>query len=147
MKKLLLLIFVATLSATSFAQTNTKTEKIRKLLEVTGSSKLGMQVLDNIVDMYKRSYAQVDHTFWDEFRKEINAGELVNLVIPIYDKFYTEQELTQLITFYESPLGKKVVQTLPGIMQESMRAGEEWGKQIGEKVVKRLIAEGYTKEG
>jgi uncharacterized protein len=147
MKKLLFLALVVALSSTAFAQSNTKTEKIRKLLEVTGSGKLGIQVINNIVDMYKQSYSEVQQTFWEEFRKEANTDDLVNLIIPIYEKFYTEEEITQLIAFYESPLGKKVVQTLPGIMQESMKVGEAWGKQISERIAKKLIAEGFMKEG
>lgn len=147
MKKLLLLLFVVALSATSFAQSNTKTEKVRKLLEVTGSTSLSKQMIDNIVEMYKQSYSDVQQTFWEEFRKEANAEELQSQIIPIYEKYYTEEELTQLIAFYESPLGRKVVQSLPQILQESMKVGEVWGKALGERVYKKLVEKGYVKEG
>lgn len=147
MKKLLLLLFVVALSATSFAQSNTKTEKVRKLLEVTGSTSLSKQMIDNIVEMYRQSYSDVQQTFWEEFRKEANAEELQSQIIPIYEKYYTEEELTQLIAFYESPLGRKVVQSLPQILQESMKVGEVWGKALGERVYKKLVEKGYVKEG
>ena len=147
MKKLLLLLFVVALSATSSAQSNTKTEKVRKLLEVTGSTSLSKQMIDNIVEMYKQSYSDVQQTFWEEFRKEANAEELQSQIIPIYEKYYTEEELTQLIAFYESPLGRKVVQSLPQILQESMKVGEVWGKVLGERVYKKLVEKGYVKEG
>ena len=96
MKKLLLLLFVVALSVTSSAQSNTKTEKVRKLLKVTGSTSLSKQMIDNIVEMYKQSYSDVQQTFWEEFRKEANVEELQNQIIPIYEKYYTEEELTQL---------------------------------------------------
>lgn len=147
MKKLLLLLFVVALSVTSSAQSNTKTEKVRKLLEVTGSTSLSKQMIDNIVEMYKQSYSDVQQTFWEEFRKEANAEELQSQIIPIYEKYYTEEELTQLIAFYESPLGRKVVQSLPQILQESMKVGEVWGKVLGERVYKKLVEKGYVKEG
>lgn len=103
--------------------------------------------MDNIVDMYKQSYSEVQQTFWEEFRKEVNMEDLQNLIVPIYEKYYTEEELTQLIAFYESPLGRKVVQSLPPIMQESMKVGEVWGKAMGERIFKRLVEKGYIKEG
>lgn len=144
MKKLLLLALVVALSSTAFAQSNTKTEKIRKLLVVSGTGELSMQAMKTMVDMYKQSYTHVDQSFWDEFLKEANANTLINLLIPIYDKYYSEEDVTKLIAFYESPIGQKMVKALPGITQESMMAGQEWGKLLSEKVVNRLKEKGYT---
>ena len=146
MKKLLFLVFIVALSSTSFAQTNTspKTEKIKKLLVVSGTGELGIQAMKNMVTMFRQSYGNVNEEFWNEFMKEASADELIELMIPIYDKYYTEEDITQLIAFYQSPLGKKMVQVLPGINQESMAAGQEWGKKLGEKVVNRLKEKGYV---
>lgn len=146
MKKLLLLAFVVVFSSTSFAQTttNTKTEKIKKLLVVSGTGELGVQAMKNMVTMFKQSYSNVNDEFWNEFMIEVSADELIELLIPIYDKHYTEEDVAQLIVFYQSPLGKKMVQVMPGISQESMAAGQEWGKKMGEKVVNRLKEKGYV---
>jgi hypothetical protein len=35
---------------------------------------------------------------------------------------------------------------MPPILNESMLAGQAWGKQIAEKVIKRLQLKGYVKE-
>ena len=83
--------------------------------------------------------------FWDETIKEINVIDLADIVAPIYSKYYTDEELTKLIEFYKSPLGRKVVEKLPMITQDSYAAGEEWGKKISERVVARLKEKGYTK--
>lgn len=144
MKKLLLILCVVVLSSTSFAQTNTKTEKLKKLLVVSGTGELGIQAMKNMVSIFKQSYGNVGDEFWNEFLKEVSADELIGLLVPIYDKYYTEEDVTQLIAFYQSPLGKKMVQVLPGINQESMVAGQEWGKRLSEKVVNRLKEKGYV---
>jgi hypothetical protein len=83
--------------------------------------------------------------FWDEFNKEVNAATLIDLVLPIYDKYFTDDDIVQLIAFYQSPVGKKVVEKLPVIMQESMQVGSEWGKQLSEKILERLKQKGYLK--
>jgi hypothetical protein len=36
-----------------------------------------------------------------------------------------------------------MIETLPIVTQESMTAGQAWGKQIGEKVIQRLTEKGY----
>ena len=65
------------------------------------------------------------------------TDEMIELVVPIYDKYLTHDEIKIIITFYETPVGKKMIAVLPQIMQESMAAGQQWGKEIGERVVER----------
>ena len=74
---------------------------------------------------------------------EVNANELVELVIPIYGKYLTHNDVKQLIRFYKRPVGKKLIEVQPMIMQESMMIGQEWGLKIAEKVVKSLKDKGY----
>ena len=66
-------------------------------------------------------------------------------MVPIYDKYYTEEEINQIIAFYNSPVGKKMISTMPLVMQESMAAGQAWGKQLAAKVAQELKENGYEK--
>jgi hypothetical protein len=68
------------------------------------------------------------------------------MIIPIYDKYYSESEIKELTEFYQSALGKKVIATMPQIMQESMQAGQNWGRAIGEKVYTNLKEKGFVKK-
>ena len=145
MKKIIIAFLICGLSISAFSQTtnNSKIEKIKNLLEMTGSGKLGVQVANNMMAAFQKSYTTVDEKFWDDFAKEIKAEDLVNLIIPIYDKYYTEDDIDQLTSFYNTPTGKKMIETLPIVTQESMTAGQAWGKQIGEKVIQQLTEKGY----
>ena len=51
-----------------------------------------------------------------------------------------------MIEFYQTPLGKKLVSTLPQIMQESMQVGQSWGKEVGDKIYNSLKEKGYVKD-
>lgn len=46
--------------------------------------------------------------------------DMVKMFVPIYRKYYTLEDLTQLCKFYETPLGKKYAQYTPAVSQESM---------------------------
>ena len=145
MKKIIIAFLICGLSISAFSQTtnNSKIEKIKNLLEMTGSGKLGVQVASNMMAAFQKSYTTVDEKCWDDFAKEIKAEDLVNLIIPIYDKYYTEDDIDQLTSFYNTPTGKKMIETLPIVTQESMTAGQAWGKLIGEKVIQQLTEKGY----
>jgi uncharacterized protein len=143
----LLLAFVTTFSFSQ--ENNSYKSSLTKLIQVSGSEAAYKGVLDQMVSMFKQQQSNVPKEFWDEFTIEVNKNaidQLVNLVLPIYQKHLTEADLLGVIAFYETPAGKKFAEKTPLITQESMLAGQEWGKQIGQKVVDRLKEKGYLKE-
>ncbi len=146
MKKSSMVLFLAVLSICSYAQTATKTENIRKVLELTGSGKIGVQVAQNMIVSFKKVYPSVPDEFWEGFKRELNSEVLVEMVIPIYDKYYTETEIKALTDFYATPIGRKVITVTPLISQESMQAGQKWGKELGEKLYKDLNDKGLIKK-
>lgn len=146
MKKSSIVLFLTVLSICSYAQTATKTENIRKLLELTGSGKIGVQVAQNMIVSFKKVYPSVPEEFWEGFKMELNSEVLVEMVIPIYDKYYTETEIKELTDFYATPIGRKVITVTPLISQESMQAGQKWGKELGEKLYKDLNDKGLIKK-
>ena len=135
-------IFVA---LSSLAQPSTKTDRIRELMDVTGAGKLGVQMLSTLIQSYKKEVPSVPEEFWDEFVRQVNPNDLMDLVVPIYSKYFTEEEINQIVKFYKTPIGKKMVEKLPLIMQDSYRVGAEWGQKIGEQVAERLKEKGYMK--
>lgn len=140
MKKNLITILLIVFSVFTYSQNqvNTKNEKIKSLMTLTGSGNLGVSMIDTMIESFKKTMPEVPNEFWIEFRKEVNAEEIVNLMIPIYDKYFTEKEVDELIAFYNTPIGKKMISTLPTIMKESMEVGKIWGQELGKKVYNRL---------
>jgi hypothetical protein len=128
----------------AFSQSPEKAEKIKKYLDAAGTTKVFNTMMDNLIETYKKSYNTVDTTFWNEFRKDLTANGLIQLMIPVYDKYLTDKDLDALITFYTSPAGKKLAEVQPLMVRESMEAGAEWGKSVGLKVMERLKEKGYT---
>ena len=145
MRTSILSFFLLFLCAYSFGQQKSKSEKIHQLLEVTGSGKLGVQVARNLLSQYEKTFTSVDKQFWIKFSKELNPEELISLIIPIYDKYFSEEEIDQLLAFYNTPLGIKLIKATPKIMEESMQIGSTWGKKLRETIMKRLMDNGYIK--
>ena len=115
-----------------------KQKDIRKLLKITGSGELGTQVMSQMIGNMKKAMPQVPEKFWGDFMKEVHTDELIDLIVPVYDRNLSQGDITELIKFYESPTGKKFVSVLPKITQESMGVGETWGRNLAMKVMVKL---------
>jgi hypothetical protein len=115
-----------------------KQQDIRKLLEVTGSAKLGQQVLAQMLNTFRSTNPKVPDEFWDQIMKEFDSGTMIDLVVPIYAKHLTHEDVKGMLAFYESPLGHKLIEVTPVIAQESMTAGQQWGLEIAQRIQKRL---------
>jgi hypothetical protein len=115
-----------------------KQQDIRKLMELTGAAKVGQQIAAQMIPMFKQSNPQVPQKFWDDVMKEFDTKSMIDLIVPIYDKHLTHDDVKGLIAFYQSPLGRKMTSVMPQIAQESMQVGQQWGMQIAQRVQKRL---------
>ena len=85
--------------------------------------------------------AKVVDLFFEKFRSKRDPANLMNLVIPIYDKYYSDEDIRGLIQLYQTPLGKKMLSTLPNVMAESQAAGTKWGEQIGRESMIEVLTE------
>ena len=55
--------------------------------------------------------------------------EVIDRMIPVYDKYFTDDELIAMIQFYESPAGSRLLETMPMIMKEALRVSTEYLKE------------------
>ena len=118
-----------------------KEAEIRKLLELTGTVKMVNQMLDQMITNFKMHNSNVPPEFWDRFRQEIDINGLVDKIIPVYDKYYTMDDLKAVNAFYETPAGQKVIATNPLVMRESMVIGQNWGREVGFKIQTEMAEE------
>lgn len=61
----------------------------------------------------------------DLVARELRWQEIKNDYVELYTDAFTEQELRQLIQFYSTPLGNKVVEQMPVLMEQSMQLGQK----------------------
>lgn len=66
-------------------------------------------------------------SFTNKFRKRLPLvidypKYIQEAVFPLYDKYYTEQELEDMIAFYSTPTGQKVIDKTPDLLAESQEA-------------------------
>lgn len=117
--------------------------EIRELIEVSNMTKIADQIIDQIFTVYEKTIPSVPKEFWKQARIEMKADDFVEIIVPIYAKHYTREDIKGLIAFYKTPLGKKVIDKQGLIAQESMAAGMSYGQGISKKIISRILEKGY----
>jgi hypothetical protein len=115
----------------------TNEQVVRKVLELTGASRLGKQVADGMLDNL-RKMPDLPPEFLDRFQRNIHTEELIDLMVPIYLKHYDRETLLAAIAFYQSDHGQALVNGLPAVTAESMETGRAWGTTLANKTLREL---------
>ena len=122
-----------------------KIADIRKLISLTGGDKVGEQMVDQMIKSFSAYNPNIPADFWADFKKDVDTNKITEMNIPVYDKYLSADEIKETIKFYESPVGKKLIEVLPKILEETYSAGEQWGYEVGTKLQNKLIEKGYLK--
>ncbi len=67
----------------------------------------------------------------DVSMKDFPTDEMIEAMIPIYQRHFSKEDLDALIAFYTSPVGQKIQNETPALTKEAMQAG-------GDVMTKRL---------
>jgi uncharacterized protein len=75
-------------------------------------------------------------------RQRIDLGQLMEeIALPLYAKYFSEDELRDLISFYKTPTGQKTLSVLPQLFGDSVReASQKLGPPLT-NIVMEVLAE------
>jgi hypothetical protein len=120
-------------------------------MEITQTSKLGENITGAITQQVRavmsRTIQQPDQLqkFMDAFNQKFQAAAPASAVtdaeIPIYSQHFTMEDIQGLIKFYESPLGQRVVKSLPEVVQTTQQTGVQMDQKAALEVLRSMSAE------
>jgi hypothetical protein len=122
----------------------------RDILAMKGASGMYASAVPNIVEQTKNALLQSNLNYQKDLNevavivaktfagreKEIGEG-----MAKVYANEFSEQELKDLVTFYKSPLGQKLLSTEPRAIQSSMAYMNQWAQLFAEAVNGQFRAE------
>ncbi len=94
-------------------------ELVRRLLEANGTRESLIAIFEDII---KRAPVESQK----ELRSLLKPDAIIDNIVPIYAKYFTDQELKELIVFYKSPVGAKNLALTPRLMTEVMEASAQY---------------------
>jgi len=82
--------------------------------------------------------------FWDRFAAQARArrSEFIATLVPVYARTFELSELEELLRFYNSPVGRRLLEVQPALTRESVQAGQAWATRIAAEVRQQLVKEG-----
>jgi hypothetical protein len=122
----------------------------KQIVELKGVKDMFEPVARGVIEKAKDGFLQ-NNFMWQKDIDEIalnmhkdydaRSAELVDTTARIYASHFTEPELKTILTFYQSPLGKKMVAQEPKAMDESMASAAQWADNLSNDIVNKMRAE------
>ena len=148
--RLFIIAAVLTLSApTAYAQKSTPAALLTagEIVTTTGAAALFNPLVAGVVEQAKGLFLQQDPSLSrdiNEIATKMRAdltprlSELSGEMAKIYTQHFTEQELKDLLAFYKSPIGKKLLAQQPVVADASLKFAQDWANKLSDEVVAKM---------
>src|SRR6202167_6427759 len=74
----------------------------------------------------------------DSVYKEMPVDELIDVMIPVYQKHFTKGDMDALVAFYSSPTGEKMVKEMRAFISDSIQAASGILQEMMAKMTQRV---------
>jgi len=118
-------------------------EDVEELLTLTGArarvqqmwTAMAQQAATTAADAYRlkhpdatplelRRIAEGTGQYMHDALNTLSIDELLDAIVPIYQRHFTHADVRTVIDFYSSPTGQKFLKEMPAMMAESMQAAD-----------------------
>jgi hypothetical protein len=122
----------------------------QELITVKGAAALFDPLVPGIIERVKGMFLQTNPMLAQplnevaaNLRTEYAAksAELISGMAKLYVMSFTEQELKEVLAFYKSPLGRKMLVEEPKILDQGMRDAEAWADRLSHEIIGKMRAE------
>ena len=122
----------------------------KEILQIKNATAMYQGAVPGMVEKTKITLIQQNLNYQKELSEvapivaqQLNGrqNEIGDGMAQIYASEFTEQELKDLVTFYKSPLGQKLLTAEPKAINLSMQVMNEWAQHFSEVVASAFRAE------
>ncbi|GAA0918840.1 DUF2059 domain-containing protein [Luteibacter anthropi] len=117
-------------------------QQVRKLMDVVGMGRMLSQMNSQMAGVMQNALPCVPASYWQGFVDANATNQLIGRMVPVYQKHFTDKEIDELLKFYSTPTGQKVIREMPATMAEGMQIGKAWGQERGQQMIAQLQSQG-----
>lgn len=119
----------------------------KELIAVAGATTLFSPLIAGVVEQAKLLYLQQNPSLSKDLnevaaqlRTELQPrfAELTDEVARLYATNFTEQELKDILAFYKTSSGKKLLAEQSKVVDASMKFAQDWANKLSDQVVARM---------
>ncbi len=133
MKKVVLTFVFAFLTQIGMAQDDVYKKDIMRLVAMSSSVEQIKLAKEQVVKMIPEAKQAA---FIIEF--DAALPPLYDNIAKVYMETYTKEEVKEIIKFYDSPIGKKVIEKSGGLAEKSQTALQDWATGLQPMMMKYM---------
>jgi hypothetical protein len=131
-------------------QIDGKEAKIAQLMELTHSARAGQQMANTVISQMTESFgnscakctpeamAILRSDLQDEMSKIL--PEIQSVTAQVYAEHFTDADIDNMISFYQSPTGQKLTDAMPQVMREIAERTHGMARDAGQRAAARALA-------
>ena len=116
----------------------------KQIVEIKGVKNIFDPLVRGVVEKTKNMFMQTNF-MWAKDLNEVavieekkyapRANDLVDATARLYATQFTEQELKELLAFYQSPVGRKALAVEPKVLDQAMAYAGTWGDNLSQEII------------
>jgi hypothetical protein len=125
-----------------------KEADIRSLIELVGARDQAQDSINNSAEQYREKLLatvpnndkgqEFVNAWAAAYQKKYDVDQVVEQLVAVYDKHYSEDDIKTLLQFYGSPVGQKVAAEMPKISREIQVAAREAGTKAAREALQTV---------
>jgi hypothetical protein len=112
-------------------------EQTRELLDLMNYKTIEQSNWSQMIAMNKQAAPFIPSDVWTDVQTNINGIDYPTLMQPIYAKYLSQEDAAKALEFYRTPAGKRVLQSMPPLLGESVQAAQQKGRQVGRDAIEK----------
>ena len=119
----------------------------KEIVNLTGATTLFNPLIPGVVEQAKNLFLQQNPGLSKDLseiavkmRTDLapRSEELTAEVAKLYATHFTDAELKEVLAFYKSPLGAKLINEQPKIGEESLKFAQDWANRLSDQVIANM---------
>jgi hypothetical protein len=132
------------------AQTPGAVAAAKELVTIKGGAVMFDPLIPGVIESVKNAFiptnpqlSQPLNEVAAQLRKEydVKRAEILDEVAKIYAQHFTEAEIRDIVAFYKTPVGRKMITEEPLAIDQSLKAAQAWATQFSDVVMERFRTE------
>ncbi len=121
-----------------------KIEAIKEMLAVSGTVHGNVEAAHASIKAMTKNSPGISSKFWKELEKTVNDAVFEQLLVGVYDRNYTLDEVRAITEFYVSPAGRVFLEKNGPVLAESGRILQTYMESNSKELMKKF---GQTAQG
>jgi uncharacterized protein len=147
------LLAAVVFGGSALAQSQPSAEAVdtaRQIITLKGGENIFNTLIPGVIEQGRYMFEQQNPNLGNPLREVATKlrnefasrqAELNTEVAKVYASRFTEKEMKDLLAFYQSPLGRKLIVEEPRAIDQSMTYAQDWARRLSDEVLVKMRAE------